>query len=212
MSISKRLIALPIATLLMATASIADDKPNYGHSGLYLGVGGGVAFDFLSDFVESKTAGIVDLTSGGSFNARLGYRLTSWFATELMYEGNYNSGVELLGVEAAQFSSHSVLANLKFLLPIWRIHPYLSLGIGAQYGDFDGFDVLPPPFDLNRLDTTRWDVVLRVGVGIDAYITDHWLVNVDLAPSIRFTDYGNIPSQSTDNVAMTLSGGVQYRF
>jgi len=62
------------------------------------------------------------------------------------------------------------------------------------------------------LDTSRWDLVLRICLGLDAYLTEHWLVNVELAPSIRFTDYGDIPSQSTDNASLTLSGGIQYRF
>ena len=65
---------------------------------------------------------------------------------------------------------------------------------------------------LDTFDTERWDLLLRVGIGLDAYVTEHWLVNLELAPSIRFADYGNIPSTSTDNVTLTFSGGIQYRF
>ena len=65
---------------------------------------------------------------------------------------------------------------------------------------------------LSGLDANRWDLMLRFGIGLDAYVTKHWLLNLELAPSIRFTDYGNIGSESTDNVSLTFSGGIQYRF
>ena len=207
---------MPIAVLLMAgTSWAADPAPNYARSGWYLGVGGGVAFDFLEDAVADKTGGVVDLLAGGSFNARGGYRVTSWFALEIMYEGNYAMAVETLGVEIAEFSAHSFVVNLKFIAPIWRIHPYLAFGPGVQYGNFNGEGMLPgplPPLDLDTLDTTRWDFTLRTAIGVDAYISENWLLNVELAPSIRFADYGNIPSKTTDNVTLTVSAGVQYRF
>ena len=60
--------------------------------------------------------------------------------------------------------------------------------------------------------TSRWDFTLRVGVGLDAYITENWLINVELAPSIRFADYRDIPRETTDNVTLTVSGGIPYRF
>ena len=81
--------------------------------------------------------------------------------------------------------THSLLVNLKFIAPIWRIHPYFALGAGAQYGDFDSSGIL---------DDHRWDPVLRFGFGVDGYITEHWVVNLELAPGIRFKDWGNIPS------------------
>jgi hypothetical protein len=62
-----------------------------------------------------------------------------------------------------------------------------------------------------HLDTDRWDLLLRFGLGIDAYITEHCLLNAELAPSVRFADYGNIPSTSTDHVSLTFTGGIQYR-
>jgi opacity protein-like surface antigen len=196
-----------LAALTIATASSAENsKPDYARSGWYLGVGGGPAFDFLDDAVEENTGGIVEFTAGGTFNARGGYRLTSWFATELMYEGVYRLGTEVLGVEVGNTDLHSVLVNLKFILPIWRIHPYFTLGPGVQYGNFNGFGPADP------FDTSRWDFMLRFGLGLDAYITEHWLINLDVAPSIRFADYGDIPSETTDNVTMTVSAGIQYRF
>lgn len=54
--------------------------------------------------------------------------------------------------------------------------------------------------------------MLRTAIGLDGYITENWLLNLELAPSIRFADYSNIPSETTDNVTLTVGVGVQYRF
>ena len=118
---------------------------------------------------------------------------------------------EVFGVEVGETTLHSLVANLKFIAPIWRTHPYVAIGAGAQQGTFDGTGNVGP-IDLDDFDTSRWDVTIRIGVGLDAYITENWLVNVEVAPSIRFADYSNIPRETTDNVTLTVSGGIQYRF
>jgi opacity protein-like surface antigen len=205
---SKSLIVVPIVALLMASTSWADDsKPDYGRPGWFLGISGGTGIAFLDDAIQDNTGGIVEIDAGGSFNARGGYRLASWFALEGMYEGVYSTNVEILGTKsAAERTTHSFVVNLKFILPTWRIHPYIMIGPGAQLGNFDGNG----PFD--NLDTKRWDFVLRTALGVDGYITENWLLNLEAAPSIRFADYGDIPSEITDNVSLTVSLGVQYRF
>ncbi len=42
--------------------------------------------------------------------------------------------------------------------------------------------------------------------------SDIWVINVEIAPSIRFADYSNIPSEMTDNFSLTVGLGLQYRF
>ena len=202
-------LAMSLAMLLSAAnvAGAEQRRPDYSRPGWYLGAGGGAGFDFLEDYFEGATGGVLDITAAGSANVRGGYRLSSWFAFELMYEGVYNTKIELPGVATlADFSTHSFVGNLKLILPIRRVHPYFSIGPGAQYGEFNGHG----PFE--GLDTTRWDFMLRAGFGIDAYITENWLVNMEVAPSIRFADYANIPSKTTDNVTLTIGLGVQYRW
>ena len=205
---SKIFIVAPIAALLIATTGWAEppQKADYGRPGWYVGVGAGGAWDFLEDAIDEATTGVVDLNGTGSFNARGGYRVTSWFALEAMYEGAYRYKTKVLGLDAGDMSTHSFLANFKFILPTWRIHPYIMVGPGAQLGNYDG----DGPFDY--LDTKRWDFVLRTALGVDGYITENWLLNLEAAPSIRFADYGDIPSEVTDNVSLTVSLGVQYRF
>ena len=202
-------LVVSVAALLMASVSWAEAAPpDYGRPGWYAGVGAGTGIAFLEDAIRDKIGGgLVDLNAGGSFNARGGYRLTSWFAVEAMYEGVYNSNIEIAGRKtAAERSFHSFVANLKLILPTWRVHPYFMIGAGAQYGTVDALD------DLLDIDLARWDFMLRTAFGIDAYITENWLVNLELAPSVRFADYKNIPLKTTDNVLLTVGVGVQYRW
>jgi opacity protein-like surface antigen len=202
---SKSLIVVPIAALLLASTSWAE--PDFGRPGWYVGVGGGAAFGFLDEAIRDYTNGVVDTSNAGSFNARGGYRVASWFAFELMYEGAYGFETEVLGRKAAETNAHGVIGNLKFIVPTWRIHPYIMVGPGGQYANFDGKGLL---FD--QLDTTRWDFMLRLALGVDGYITENWLVNLEIAPAIRFADYAHVPTEITDTIGMTVGLGVQYRF
>ena len=210
------LIAVSLGSLLLVDPAFAETnevesryqaKPDYGRAGWYVGVAGGAGWDFFDKAFDRATMGAVGIGAGGSFNARGGYRVNSWFALEGMYEGIYGMNLTFLGLKVADLSLHTLTPNFKFILPIWRLQPYLAIGPGAQYGQFDG---VAPPFSL--LDTKRWDFVLRLGFGLDTYITENWIVNFEIAPSVRFRNYTNIPSELTDNVSLTFSGGVQYRF
>ena len=49
---------------------------------------------------------------------------------------------KVAGVDVAEFSTHSLLANVKFIVPTWRLQPYFAPGVGAQKGDFDGEGIL----------------------------------------------------------------------
>jgi hypothetical protein len=132
--------------------------------------------------------------------------VASWFALELMYEGSYGYETEVLGVNAAETNAHAVIGNLKFVVPTWRVHPYLTVGPGGQYANFDGKGLF------GQLDTTRWDFMLRMALGVDRYITENRLVNLEIAPAIRFADYTHVPTEITDDIVMTVGLGVQYRF
>ena len=136
---------------------------------------------------------------------RGGYRAFSWLAIEGMYEGLYDIELRILGTTVANTTFHSLVGNVKFIAPIWRTHPYIAIGPGAQSGNvtFRG--------GLETLNADRWDFMLRVGLGLDAYVTEHWLLNFEVAPSVRFTDWIEA-TETTDNVSLTVSGGIQYRF
>jgi opacity protein-like surface antigen len=204
-------IGVFVLVLVMSFASSASaEKKNlfgttdWSRPGWYVGGGFGAGWDFLEDLVEENFPE-VEIGTGWSANARAGYRVNSWFATEVLYEGVYDLDLKVDEVKiGASTDLHSIMANFKFILPTWRMHPYLGLGFGAQYGKFDS--------NLNILDIERWDFVFRPALGLDSYVTENWLINLELAPSIRFADYGDIPSELTDNVTLTFSAGIQYRF
>jgi opacity protein-like surface antigen len=198
-------LRVAVAILFVSVVGTEASADDFDRRGWYVGVGVGVGVDFLSDFVEGITGGTVVINPTGSFNARGGYRAFSWLAFEAMYEGVYQMSTELDGIEVSRHSFHSILFNAKFILPIWRIQPYFIVGGGPQQGSFDAKG------GLAASDEARWDPAFRTGIGLDLYATKSWLINFELAPSIRFRDYV-IPKESTDNVTLTFTGGVQYRF
>ena len=88
---SRSLIVISISALLMASTSWAEKaEADYGRPGWYLGAGVGVGVPFLDEVVKDATNQTAALGAGGSFNARGGYRVASWFAVEAMYEGVYS--------------------------------------------------------------------------------------------------------------------------
>ena len=88
---SRSLIVIQISALLMATTSWAEKaEADYGRPGWYVGAGVGVGVPFLDEAVKDATHDSATLGAAGSFNARGGYRVASWFAVEAMYEGVYS--------------------------------------------------------------------------------------------------------------------------
>ena len=88
---ASRIALVLIMSMVFAGPAAAGD---WGRSGWYAGAGGGVGWDFLEEAIEdgvNKKCGdnCIDVGSGGTFNLRGGYRVTSWFAVEGMYEGVY---------------------------------------------------------------------------------------------------------------------------
>jgi tripartite-type tricarboxylate transporter receptor subunit TctC len=72
MSMSKSLVVIPVAALLMAGASWAQDsEPDFGRPGWYVGVGAGGGFDFFEKAIEDATGGeITSSPTGSSTRAR----------------------------------------------------------------------------------------------------------------------------------------------
>ena len=224
---ASRIALALIASLVFAAPAVAGD---WGRSGWYVGAGGGVGWDFLEDLVEDRVNELcgdkcIDLNTGGTFNFRGGYRLTSWFAVEGMYEGVYGISAKTAkdlicddvcnppiaidkGAKFTDLTLHNFLANAKFILPIKRFQPYFLLGLGAQYHTAKLF----PDALGDLLETSRTDLVIRPGVGLDFALTESWMLNSELGIPVSFRDYGDIPSATTDNVSLTLSFGLAYRF
>ena len=207
---STAVFSLILGGFLVVGSAKAESGPDWSRPGAYVGIGAGAAFDFVEDVVEDAFPA-VDIKHTWSLNARVGYRVTSWFAVEAMYEGAYDFSTEIDLIDLdTRLDLHSLLANFKFIAPFPRLQPYLMLGFGAQYGKFDSGPIGNPP--IPAIKVGLWDFVFRPAVGLDTYITENWVFVVELAPSIRVTRWDNIPSEFTDNITLTVGGGLQYRF
>jgi hypothetical protein len=229
--LSRLALALALAaSLVFAGTATAGD---YGRSGWYLGAGGGAGWNFFAEAITGSANNkcvddCLQTDAGGTFNFRGGYRLTSWFAVEAMYEGMYgltistaqdincddcNPPLDMIdipqGYPLVDFDMHNFLANMKFIAPIKRVQPYFILGLGAQYHTAE----LVPGLLLGDVGTTsRTDFVIRPGLGLDLYVTESWLINTELGVPVSFRRYSNIPSATTDNISLTVSFGLTYRF
>jgi opacity protein-like surface antigen len=218
-----RPIAMLALVLLLPAAALADDDgKDFSRPGFYLGVGGAYGINFFEDDIEdaARSVGIdVSVKDTWGVNARVGYRLASWFALEGMYEWMDNFKIEvddvmdpilddLLGAKV-DYRTHTVTLNAKFLIPTWRLHPYLYLGIGGQYYDIDAAG----SFADNDLDFSEsgWAFAGRPGVGIDAYITKNILVNVEVSGVLATSNPSTIPDIG-NLFYLSAGAGFQYRF
>ena len=193
--------AFVISAPVMAEKS---SKKNFNQPGPYVAVGFGASFDFLEDLIEEQFPGVVDIESGWSANVRGGYRVASWFAVEVMYEGMYGLDMTLVGQPAVSTDYHGFFVSGKLIAPIGRFQPYFLFGLGTQYAKWEG--------TIGILDAGRWDFAIRPALGIDIAATENVALFVELGLPIRFADWSDIVSEVTDNVSMTVGGGIQYRF
>jgi opacity protein-like surface antigen len=212
---------LALFLLIPAAALAGDDDKDFSRPGWYVGVGGAYGVNFFEDMIEdaAKKEGFkISLKDTGGVNARGGYRFASWFALEGMYEWMDNFKIEVDGIISAppdllgatvDYRTHTVTVHAKFLLPTWRLHPYLYLGIGGQYYDLnaDG-EFAKQGFDFSE---SGWAFAGRPGLGLDAYITENILVNVDVSGVLAVTSVSTIPELG-DFFYMTVGAGLQYRF
>ncbi|MDX1385862.1 MAG: outer membrane beta-barrel protein, partial [Thermoanaerobaculia bacterium] len=206
-----------LALLLLPSAAFAQTgAPDYGRRGFYVGVNGIGSVEFfgsqIEDLVQQAFPGsTVNVGDAAGLNARVGYRIFSWLAAEGMYEWvqDFETFVSVPGSGSGTTSSvfHNLYFNLKLLLPVWRLHPYLVGGVGAQYGDVQGtIPVLGP------VSETRWDFAGRPGAGVDFYLTENLVLNAEVAGVLSVADFDAAGTTLTDIFYLTVGGGFQWRF
>ena len=225
MSLRTLLMALACTALLSASALADDDGDDDGFArpGWYLGIGGAAGVNFFEDEIEdaAEKVGVnVDVKDTGGINARGGYRVNSWFAVEGMYEWMDNFEVEVKSIDTGgeplpvgttlfDYTTHTITANLKFVVPTWRFQPYLLLGVGAQHFDLDA----PATVEASALDLSDsgWGFAGRPGLGLDIYITRNLLLNAEVAGVLATGNFSTIPSIG-DFFYLSAGGGLQWRF
>jgi opacity protein-like surface antigen len=172
------LLAATTALVLLPGLAAADDD-DFSRRGVYLGIGGIYTQNGqIEDEIEDAVPPIVDkieVDDSAGFNALVGYRLFPVLAAELQYE--YVDGFDLKATvgpatQKIEIQSHLVTANLKAILPIWRVQPYLLGGAGVIRWEFDESGPLP-----NFFSSGETDFAARAGGGIDFYLTRNIVLN-----------------------------------
>lgn len=198
--------ALALALALVTSHAHADD---FDRSGAYLGVNGVYALSLFQNDIN-ELAGLddhFDLGDSPGVNARLGYRIFSWFAVEAQYEWVQSMDLKLLDQDLGDFKPNTVTANLKFIIPVWRIQPYLLAGGGVAIWDIDS--------PIQNQSSTGF--AGRVGVGIDTYLTKHWVFNLEATGVLNTNNID--PSKISNDITsishlyyFSMSAGITYRF
>ena len=116
------------------------------------------------------------------------------FAVEAM--GERVDAFDLKGFSGVEINTWVGTLNGKFFALTERFQPYGLLGIGAmraelKVGSFG--------------DVHDTDLAFRFGGGIDSYLTDTWVVNLEISYVRPTGDVGDINY-------ISLGGGIQYRF
>ena len=226
------LLLLPGLALAQQPVEVEDDDP-FDRPGFYVGVGGSYQYNVfqsrIEDVIQDELEGTVlqnasfSIDDSGGVNALVGYRVWSWFALELEYEwiSEYDVDGKLAGVSGKLYSieGHTLTANTKWIVPFWRIQPYLLLGGGIAISDVNRGQVLDDPIIGPILAAQGIDVdggkhtnaAGRAGLGLDLYITENILVNAQASAvltTLEKPDIGDID----DLNYLSFAAGLHYRF
>jgi opacity protein-like surface antigen len=205
----------------------------FDRPGPYVQVGGSFAYNFfdsqIEKFLEDELGekGSVDISDSGGINARVGYRAASWFAAELEYEwmspydvkvgGNLGPGGTALSGKLYDIEGHTLTLNTRWILPIWRVQPYLLLGAGYSHSDLNRGSVAPaleaqdPDIDIQ--DGGREAFAGRAGIGIDFHVTEHLVLQTEATALYTTRDFKKPDQGAIDDLYyLSLSAGLQYRF
>jgi opacity protein-like surface antigen len=215
-----------------------DDDP-FDRPGFYMGVSGIYQYNVfqnrIEDVIQDEFEGVtiggasvenvgVDIDDSAGINATIGYRVWSFFAVELEYEWvdhyDVDGSADLVPVSGPVLSAegdlysiegHTLTANTKWIIPFWRIQPYLLLGGGIAISDVDRGALLNVVDPGGIDDGTHTNVAGRAGLGLDLYITENILVNAEasaILTTLKEPDLNDID----DLNYMSFGAGLQYRF
>lgn len=205
-----RLVTLAAIVTLAPIAIVADEDEGFAHPGFYLGVGGSYVTDTFENSVQDALAdaGIgvsIDVDESWGANAVVGYRLLPFLAIEAEYEWIDEFDIRGNGTTVASLEAQSVTGNLKWIVPTWRIQPYLLTGLGATRWELED--------DLGLgLSDTRWDLAGRLGLGLDLYLTHHLLLTAGANAVLTDTSVDLLGHEIRPFFYVGGQAGLQYRF
>ena len=129
-----------------------------------------------------------------------------------VYRGYRSVPVAISG-KLYSIEGHTLTANTKWIIPFWRIQPYLLIGGGLAIADVSKGSladaIVSVGGDID--DGKNYDPVARGGIGLDLYLTEHILINAQA--SAVLTTLGNPDIGDVDDLNyMSFAAGLQYRF
>ncbi len=192
-------------SVVLAGPALAQD---YSRTGVYVGVGGQLA---IEDWGFGTGFG---LNPGYGGQLLLGHRTLDWIAAEIEIDYTHFETNELFGTATIDFDlvSYTISAKAFPLEAIGpdsrqsgRLQPYLKAGLGGMHVDAD-LNVRGGGDDSNSGD----GFALRFGGGLDAYVTQQFLLYLDLSYVVPF---GDDLRHKSDSFSTFLVGiGLGYRF
>lgn len=211
---------------------VVDDDP-FDRPGFYAGISGVYTHNFfdkqIENFLEDQLGqkGSVDIQDSGGVSARVGYRAASWFAAEVQYEwiapyavdvsGDFGPGGSTIGGRLYDIEGHTLTVNTKWIIPFWRIQPYLLLGAGYSFYDVGRGPMAAPleAEDANiQIDGGKQNAFAgRAGLGLDLYLTEKIVLMTEATAMVTTKNF-ETPSQGAidDLYYLAFSAGLQYRF
>jgi opacity protein-like surface antigen len=222
-SVTWRPLLAGFATLMIALPAIAGGD-EFDQPGFYVGISGIYTHNFFDGQVdkalEDAIGQDVDVAIDDSWgvNARVGYRAASWFAIEAQYEyiDQFDVKAKIKGLIPNQkifsLEGHTITANTRWILPIWRTQPYLLLGAG--YSLYES-DVVSNPVVKQLLGSggSEGGFAGRLGGGLDLYLTEHLVANVEGTALLTTQDFGKRDTGNIDDLwYFGLGAGLRYQF
>ncbi len=205
MSLKQRAGVLAILLVVLPGIAWGDDDEGFSHSGFYVGVGGSYVTDTFEDDFSDALGVDTDIQESWGVNAVIGYRILPFLAAEFEYEWIDEFDIKVGGINALSVEAQAFTANLKWIVPTWRIQPYLLTGVGGARFKFKD------KLGLGFSDTTT-GFAGRLGVGLDVYITKHILVTVGANAVLSATDF-TVAGQDVEPIFYVGGqAGIQYRF
>jgi len=177
-----------------ASMTFAEDSSDFARQGFYLGAGGIYA---IEDFKKTNSLSFDDSLG---FNLRLGYRLHPHIAIEA--EGERTTGFDVKQFKG-DIETWTATLNSKFFALTGQVQPYGLLGVGAMNATTDGFLIFVN--SNGRRSRNETDVVFRYGGGVDFYMTENWVVNIE-------GSYVDPRGDINPLNYIAVGGGLQYRF
>jgi hypothetical protein len=181
---------------------------SYSHHGFYLGAGGTWGFQLFDNKVRELTGEQAKIDSTYGANARMGYRLLSWFSTEVEYEWLNGFDASFNGQDLLRIKGQNVTGNMKFhFIPVGPVQPNFLVGFGGmEYKVEDRIGA--------GRTQSQWAWATKLGGGLDIYMTKHFLFNAQGSVVLTTNDITDPTSSEsvTGLYYVSAQAGFQYRW